>query len=166
MSTLNQTWGVTGAIVQALVPQVTINDTDFPVSPTHFAALLNMASSTVNAPLVGIGFDLAAIAADATSVGYLRMQALTARLLGCYALRGSHAVETKFTEALCKGVMDELDAIKADPKSLGAGTDTPSRVWTTTEGLGLDTSESARASRRVFDDVRGRLTETDDPHHW
>ena len=152
----NVEWGVTAAIVQALIPQYTHNSANYPVDTTYFPTLVTMASTVVNSHVIDAEFTLTDFSTDTTSVPYLRCQAWTARLTAAYSLRASVGADNELADTLEKGVLDELAQLKANPGLLGGGGDDipTADTWTTVQGLGLDTTDDALETRDSWREIK------------
>lgn len=164
--TTNVTWGASVTQTQAIIGQIAHDDDNYPVSEAEYVNVLARAAARVNRYLIAAGFTLSDISGDSTTVAYLSCQDWTARLAACEILRSTTTQESKFSAALCGEVIEELKAMLENPALLGAGSAAQQQVSTPVDRLDLSTLEADRAKRRRFDDVRSRVTETDDPHDW
>ncbi len=164
-----QTFGVDQTHVSSFEPTITIA-TDAPVTPTRIAVLINSSAARINGLMSFHGIDPDSVATDATSVGYANAQRLiTDRVLidlRAAAYGGvSVASEVAIYDASAEG---QIEQWQAKPDSLGAdvSNDVSPGVHTSTQALGLSTTEACRRNRRRYDRVRCRTSERDDVHRW
>lgn len=152
------TWSVTSAMTSAYLAQYVHNDTSYPVDTTDFPHLLAQSAATVCRHVIAAGYVLAAFANDTASVAYIACQGWTTRLCAAAVLRSSVGAAPDLAKQLEDAVMTELTAMVKNPQLLGAESDASptGQTWTTVEGLGVDTSNSAlerRTSWRSFGGV-------------
>lgn len=168
MAVTNETWGLITdtEIVGSYIAQYGFDASNRVATPTKTDHLIRHACAMVNGVLLEARYDLPTLAADTTSVAYIVAQGCAAKIAAAQILRTTQGVDQDLATAWIEECMDHLKEIIANGALLGAGDDTPAAGWTTTQGLGLDTSETKRAARRLFDDVRGRTTLVDDPFYW
>ncbi len=154
-----QTFGVDQTHVSSFEPQIEVA-TDAPVTPTRLTVMINASAARINGLMSFHGLDPDVIAADSLSVGFSNARRLiTERTLVDLraAAYGGVSVASEIATYDARAE-DQIEKWQAKPDSLGADVtnDVSPGVHTSTQALGLDTSERCRAGRRRYDRVRCR----------
>jgi hypothetical protein len=164
-----QTFGVDQTHVSSFEPTITIA-TDAPVTPTRIAVLITASAARINGLMSFHGIDPDSTSTDATSVAYANAQRLiTDRVLIDLRAAAYGGVSVAAEIALYDtSVEAQLAQWQAKPDSLGAGVtdDVSPGVHTSTQALGLNTSDLCRRARRRYDRTKCRTSLPGDGHRW
>lgn len=156
-----QTFGVDQTYVQTFLPQVVI-DSVGPLTPTRLTSIIRRGAAQLQAVIetaygAGAAADIAAL--GSTDSAYESCQGLILDLCAPSILRAAHHLDAEGELDRYDALRDEaLKRLRMDPRA-AIGYQTPDDVspgvFTSTDGLGLDTTAAARRIRRRFDGARG-----------
>lgn len=162
------TFGVDQTHVQSFEPQISIGS-DGPVTTARLTVMINASSARINGLMSWHGIDPAGIT-DTSSVEYLNAQRLiTDRVLLDLRAAAYGGVSVAAEIAIYDERADtELSEWRRAPDTMGADvtSDVDPGIHTSTQALGLNTSETCRRGRRRYDRATCRTSETDDRHRW
>ena len=162
------TFGVDQTHVSSFEPQITIG-ADGPVTPARLTVMVNASSARINGLMSFHGIDPTTIT-DTSSVEYLNAQRLiTDRVLIDMRAAAYGGVSVAAEIAVYdERANTELSEWRTAPDTMGADItpDVSPGVRTSTQALGLDTSETCRRGRRRYDRARCRTSEADDRSRW
>lgn len=155
MGTTNQTYDVTSTVLQAYLPQVPMTSTGDVFTSARITTIVAHASARLNGVLIDVGLAPDAIASDTDSIAYLRCQELVAKIANISIVRGITGLGAEM-ETVLENMVQEVERalkdIRDHPGTLGWDDESPApRARTVVGSLGLDTSDTYRRDRRLWD---------------
>lgn len=164
-----QTFGVDQSHIEAFEPTITIAS-DAPVTPARILTLINASAARINGLMSFHGIDPDSTSTDATTVAYSNAQRLITDLVLIQlraAAYGGVAVAAEIT-LFVTDAESQIQQWQAKPDSLGADVtnDVSPGVHTSTQALGLNTSDICRRGRRRYDRAGCRTSLPGDRFRW
>lgn len=155
MTVANNTYGVDEDVIQEQWAQLVIESDDASaiLSDARVAAIVAGAASRLNGVILAGGFDPTEITAAAYPIAYENCQRIVVALASPRILRAAHHLDAADeASGLYDDAVAELKALAKNVNLLGLQSSSVSpRAVTHVEALSLDTTDSARKSRRMWD---------------
>lgn len=165
-----ETWGVDSTFFQSFHPQISVSSSG-PLTEARLTTIIKAAAGEVNQIIEGIFGDgaVASFASDTTTNTYQVIAKLVLKVAEPDLLAAAHnrtAVLETVQQAL-DFARQRIQDLKANPSEIDTTDDTRGgSVATSTDYLGLNTSEASRANRRNFDSAIDRTSLADDENIW
>jgi len=154
-----EVYGVDADYVQSFMPQISIG-TNAPLTTARLTVIVKASAAEFNGLARRAGINPTdEIADDETTDLYANAQRLVFELSRPWIMAAAHghAVVAADVEVIRQRALVTMQAFAQRPQSLGeVPTDVSPRVRSSTEALGLNTDDTARDNRRMFDTVTDR----------
>lgn len=163
--TTNVTYGVDADTIKTYLPGVPVEDTAL-ITPARLVTIISHAAARVNGVLLSAGFTPSDIAADASTVGYLNCQRLTAILAIPHVLNAiTTAAPPANLKALIEAAEKDLAKIATSPTALGfADSSTSPAAASHISIMGLPTDQASVNARRPY--VQHDAPNNPNKRHW